>query len=121
MLYDPAPTPAGRAARKGIFTGMAAWLLCIVGIAFVIVADANPDPRIASFLRGTGQIIVGVGVIAFLLGVFYIASSCTLLMNGGPDPGLRWLYIAIALVGTPIVVLAIYGMVLAVMSKVGGR
>ena len=119
MLYHPAPTPAGRTARKGIFAGMAAWLLCIVGIAFIVAADVNGDVRIASFLRGTGQVLVGMGVVAFLFGIFYIASSFTLLMNGVPDPGMRWLIIAIALVGSPLVVLALYGMFLAVRSKVG--
>lgn len=119
MLYNPVPTPAARAARTAIYAGMTGWFLCIVGVVFLLFADANADPRIASFLRGTGQVIVGMGVIAFLIGVCYIASSFTLLMNGVPDPGMRWLIIAIALIGSPLVALVIYGMVLAVLSKVG--
>ena len=119
MLYNPIPTPAARAARTAIYAGMAGWLLCIVAVVFLLLADANADPRIASFLRGTGQIFIFMGVIAFLIGVYYIASSFTVLMNGVPDPGMRWLIIAIALIGSPLIALAIYGMVIAVLSKVG--
>ena len=118
FLLDPMPTPAGRAGRTAGWVGLAAWALLAAGAAFYSAGQGHDDVRIGGGLDRTGRVLIGLGVVALLAGMGFVAAGFTRLMNGVPDPGLKWVVGGLVVNGLPMVGVAGYAAALLVMAKV---
>lgn len=115
--FDPMPTPAGRAGRTAMWIGLIAWGLLATGAAFYFAGQDHEDVRIGGGLDRTGRVFIGLGVVALLFGMGFVVAGFTQLMNGVPDPGLKWVLGGLLVNGLPMIGVAGYVLAIQVMAK----
>ena len=118
FFLDPMPTPAGRAGRTAVWVGLVAWVLFAAGAAFYLAGQGHDDARIGGGLDRTGRVLIGLGVVALLIGMGFVAAGFTWLMTGAPDPGLRWVVGGLAVNALPMVGVAVYAVALLATTQV---